>query len=530
MGLKRPYYQRPIPEDAEKSMRKGIQFAKYRDSSGKTRRTRLTRDGKKLSLQSSVWHAQFTDADGRRQSISTKCRDKEAAQAVYRNILRDVERAKSGILTPEEQTASRTIGTAIQEIVSEYLAALARKLVRGRPVSEKHLDNTKRNLKRIIEEAKIEQVSDLTLRILETWIVRRTTEGDLAPRTVGAIIASSKALTSWLTREGRLVADPLKRLQKPSGEPRDPRRALSPKELASLFNAAMKRPLAEKGRTRIPLPKQGRRSAWRLVPVTPEHMSRFERFARERNLPVDVIAELEATGRERALAYRILVATGLRTGELNSMKVSDLDESDQTLRLRAKFDKGGKGRQIPIRSDLMAELLEYQHARLEEQRRELPRLLRLPPEECLIYVPSANVFEADRVAAGIPKTDERGYVACRHSLRHTHATLHARRGTAIGVAQASMRHVDIRQTTQRYTDKSQLDVALAVEGLDIPPAWIGDGLAVNSTKDHNNEIDVALKSVVALITKMPNENHDILEQVEQIRNRLAMNLPNSGFA
>ena len=39
----------------------------------------------------------------------------------------------------------------------------------------------------------------------------------------------------------------------------------------------------------------------------------------------DLIAQLERTGRERALMYKILVLTGLRKGELASLAVGQLD-------------------------------------------------------------------------------------------------------------------------------------------------------------------------------------------------------------
>jgi integrase len=75
-----------------------------------------------------------------------------------------------------------------------------------------------------------------------------------------------------------------------------------------------------------------------------------------------------------------------------------------------------------------------------------------------------KTFDRDLRLAGIPKRDERGRVACVHSLRHSFATLMSRAGVAPRIAQAAMRHSSIDLTMNVYTDPRLLDVnaALAV--------------------------------------------------------------------
>lgn len=166
---------------------------------------------------------------------------------------------------------------------------------------------------------------------------------------------------------------------------------------------------------------------------------------------------------ERALAYRVMVLTGLRLGELASIRVCDLDLDAHraTLRLDARHEKNREGSTIMLRADLASELCEWISGSEGAPDRVL---FRLSPNQ-------VKVFNRDLVFAGIPKRDDRGRTACIHSLRHTFATLLTLRGVAPRVAQAAMRHSQINLTMGVYTDPRLLDVAAAVDAL---PALNGE--------------------------------------------------------
>ena len=76
-----------------------------------------------------------------------------------------------------------------------------------------------------------------------------------------------------------------------------------------------------------------------------------------------------------------------------------------------------------------------------------------------------RTFDLDLAAAGIVKRDAQGRTVDVHSMRHTFATLLAKRGVSPGVAQKLMRHSDIRLTMNTYTHLDLADTAGAVAAL-----------------------------------------------------------------
>ncbi len=88
-------------------------------------------------------------------------------------------------------------------------------------------------------------------------------------------------------------------------------------------------------------------------------------------------------------------------------------------------------------------------------------------DEPLIPVPSqlVRILDRDLAAAGIAKVDDRGESIDVHAMRHTFSTMLHRAGVSPSVAQAAMRHSDIRLTMRTYNHLGMMDVAGAVESL-----------------------------------------------------------------
>jgi integrase len=232
-----------------------------------------------------------------------------------------------------------------------------------------------------------------------------------------------------------LIASPLARI-KPANESADRRRqprALTENELLLLLDAARRRPLAEALKF-----NRGWRKGIPGARLRPETRS-----------------NLEALGYERALVYRTLVLTGLRLGELASIRVCELvlEGNQPHIVLDAQNEKNRQGSLIQLRPDLADDLRRWIAGRAGAER---------------LFAVNANlvkVFDRDLRFAGIPKRDERNRTACVHSLRHSFATLLSRGGVAPRIAQAAMRHASVEMTMQRYTDPKLLDVAGALRVL-----------------------------------------------------------------
>ncbi len=155
--------------------------------------------------------------------------------------------------------------------------------------------------------------------------------------------------------------------------------------------------------------------------------------------------------KKRALAYRVMVLTGLRVGELRSLRVADFH--GEALHLAAKGAKSGQAAVIRLRSDLQRELTKWVRGKSGDA-----ALIDLP-------VKLSRRFNGDLAAAAIGKVDSRGRYLDVHSLRHTFCTALAIAGVPPRVAQKLMRHSSIRLTMQVYTDVGQLDDAAALESV-----------------------------------------------------------------
>jgi integrase len=146
------------------------------------------------------------------------------------------------------------------------------------------------------------------------------------------------------------------------------------------------------------------------------------------------------TGRVRGLLYQTALYSGYRWSELRSLEKTNFDFAACSVSIGAEHAKNEKNATNPLPHDLAATLAE--HAKL--------------------FMPSAKMFAGmwkgkgaemirrDMKAAGIPERDETGQSRDFHSLRHSLATLLARHGVALAIAQKIMRHSDPKPTMNVY--------------------------------------------------------------------------------
>ncbi|MFN9132656.1 MAG: tyrosine-type recombinase/integrase [Phycisphaerales bacterium] len=161
--------------------------------------------------------------------------------------------------------------------------------------------------------------------------------------------------------------------------------------------------------------------------------------------------------------------------------------------LNARDEKNRRGSEIPLRTDLAADIRSWLADRLAwaqtaARDAEEPIPAALPSDEPLFVVPDGliRIFDRDLVFAGLArvesrdgkevviKTDDRGRTIDIHALRHTFGTHLSKAGVPLRTAQAAMRHSDPSLTANVYTDPKLLDMAAAVASLpDLPLGAVG---------------------------------------------------------
>lgn len=429
----KPVIVKPLPAGAEVLERNGERLARWRSKRGKliTAPVRETPRGLCVVTEGSYYMARFKDGNGVTRTTSTGCGDYSAAMSVLGEHVRRAELVRSGVLTSTEDAAADHKRTDISSHLDDYVRSL-----QAKGDGERHCRNVRRLVDTVLTECSIKTLSDVKREKVERWLTRGANLKRSA-RTRNTYLNACKWFLNWAVEAERILVNPLAKIGQ-ADERADRRRqprALTEDEVIRLLDAARRRPLEEALKF-----NRGWRKGRNGAHVRPETRAKLERL-----------------GWERALLYRVMVLTGLRLGELASIRVRDLDldAPRPTLRLDARHEKNREGSTIMLRADLANELREWITA---TQGRSDRVLFRLSPNQ-------VKVFNRDLVFAGIAKRDDRGRTACIHSLRHTFATLLTLRGVAPRVAQAALRHSQIDLTMGIYTDPRLLDVAAAIDAL-----------------------------------------------------------------
>jgi len=466
----------------------------------------------RLVLESSRYVAQYRDADGL-HSVPTGCRDETAARGVLRELERRAELVKGNLLTRSEaQTADHQTAPLSEhfDAYDEHLRVHVNRKT-GFPATDEHRRYRLAHLRRVSNQLGWTKLADLDRGQLEKWLAECDAAG-MGARTRNTYAMSWTAFGNWCVDTHRLVANPLGRLPKANeqADRRRARRALSDAELARLFDAAQRRPLAEYGREVLALepdPKHQKRANWTYAPVTPDNLAGCEKRAREhlKKEHPDRITEALEAGRLRALTYKALVLTGLRLNELRSLTVgaADLDGPAPFVVLRAADEKARRGAEIPLRADLVADLSRHLADRLQiaqraAQRENRPIPARLPAEAPLLLMVSDAVrcLDRDLVAAGLAKavrgrnrkgaecwrtdkSDERGRTFDMHAFRTTFNSLLAAAGVPLTARRILMRHAAEGVTDEHYTDPTLIDTRGALAKLPVLPLRWTDPNAEN---------------------------------------------------
>ncbi len=452
-SIRQATWTRPLPQGAEVFTRGGECFARWEDQFGvrheapiAKKRRKPRDDGQdegpiRVRMKSPTFVARYRSADGTWHEHSTGCTTRQAARHVLAKLEAEEDRIRCGRATRAEVDARDYELAPIEEHLNAYLVAP----IDGRKSglrTPRRIKYVKGALERVVADVGWRTLRDVTALDFKRWLEARAADG-MSPGRRRFYISAAKAWLTWCVGDGRCASHPLSGIVLPKIVDRRKPRALELPEVELLLEGSAARPLHE-----AKLIRTGRRKGQLVARVSAE---------RE--------AALRGTGMGRALAYKLMLLTGLRAEEAQSVRVGDVDiENDHpTIQLDGSRTKNGEPATVVLRHDLAEDIRRLLAQRLEAERAasrvsQNPVPARLDPQASLLRVPSGRVFDADLAFVEVDKKNTRGEVACRRSLRRTTCTWLYDLGASSAIVAAWMRHKGDTLSERVYTDRNQLDI------------------------------------------------------------------------
>jgi integrase len=360
--------------------------------------------GQKVKAKSKKWWGRYRDENGVEKRVPLAA-DKTAAQVWLNELVRKAERKAAGIEDLFEEHRKRPL---VQHIDAFRLHLI------HKGSTTNYVNLTVQRIRDPVAACKFERIDQISAERVQGYLAELR-KGGRSIATSNHYLRAIKMLTRWLVRNRRASDDRLISLSLLNGKAdiRHERRTLMPEELERLLAAA----------------KQG----------TPF-----------RGL----------TGEDRFALYLVALNTGLRAGELASLKPQsfDLDGHPPTVTVEAAYSKHRRRDVLPIRPDLATRIREY----LMRNALACDQPLWPGTWSCKA---SAKMLRIDLAAAEIPYRDTAGRVFDFHSLRHQFISNLARGGEHPKEAQALARHSTITLTMDRYSHLGIMDLSAALTRL-----------------------------------------------------------------
>jgi integrase len=386
-----------------------------------------------------TWLLDYTKSDGTRvrQNLS---RDRRVAERMRGELIAQRDLEMAGLAPIEGQQR------ALVELAEIYIADLT---VRS---SQAHLRNVRARIARVLRSIRARRVSDLRPHMLLEHRARRVATG-AGHATVNHEIKHVLGMLRWAERNGLIAENPvpsIKPLPLDRGHLRRRRRAMSDDEIERFLQAARDddRSIQERWSARLSILAGSKGKTWNERP-RPTRVPQFPLW----------FAFLE---------------TGARYREMTSTCWGDLNATARTLTLRSETTKNGKGRTIPLRDELVQELVALRaiHERvLGRDLRTEDRIFRTPEGLAWPVFSRPLLLHLTRILdrAEIERVDAHGEVIDIHSMRHSAASRLARSGAPITHTQRILGHSSVEMTSKYYVHVGVEELREAVERVEAAP-------------------------------------------------------------
>ncbi len=368
----------------------------------------------RVAVRSGVWYAQYTDESGKQKRVSTGCRDKAAANKMLVKLENEVTQIRTGVLSRRDIDSSYAKNEPIKKHLDDFYISQ-----KAKGVGEQQIKDDESMLPRLFQEAGIETLAEITKSRLDLWIVG-CLEGRIfdpkkkrirGARTINSYMDRLRVFCRWCVDEKRLHSDPTAKIkdQNEDVDKRKDRRSLTTQEIDKLIEAAKVRKRQKNGKL---------------------------------------------TGDEVEMIYRTALGTGLRSTELASLCVYQIEPERYRISLRAAGTKNKKGVFQPLTPDLADRLASW--------------IMGKSPTDPVFRHDKHSLmssFKRDCQAAGIERLGADGRSVDVHSLRRTFGTMLARAGVPLTTTQRLMRHSTPELTAKLYIDVEPIDMMEAIAKL-----------------------------------------------------------------
>lgn len=324
-----------------------------------------------------------------------------------------------GLVDPAEQTRLASASRPIADHLEDYRLDLTAR--RDTPL---HITNTISAIRRLLEDAKIKFIGEVTPDKVQTALGKIRGRGRSA-RTCNHALKATKTFVRWLTDSDRLREYP-----------------------AGLAKIETYPEASDRKRVRRPLSLE---EIGRLLSTTEQAKPFVTSYASRHGQPVTTMS-----GPDRAMCYRLALGTGFRAEEVRTLTPEQFTLGDNpTITVRACYSKRGKrtGRDDvqPIRGDLAAELQRWLKGKPPGK-----------PVFPLSVFRNTKMLYADLAAAEIEQEVD-GKIIDFHSFRHTYITHLVASKANLEVVRMLARHHSITFTIDRYTTFEGKDMRAAIE-------------------------------------------------------------------